>query len=203
MNIELYNRILKSSIELQGELKKNGKGFKHQYFRTEDIVPAVLAKCLEYNFGYIPQFDEKEAKLIVFQTDDKRAEPIIYSLPINIIADPNAEKAIQTIGKLQTYYIRYLLIQAFNICEVDELELVNPDKVKQKKVHLARTHPKENLSPKELDDIFNKIRKNCESDNSACWEVEVWRYYDAFVLTDHDRDVLLDRFKQIFGGVDM
>lgn len=203
MNIELYKRILKCSIELQGELKKHGKGFKHEYFRTEDIVPQVLVKCVENDFGYLPSFTEKEAALTFFQTDDKRADPITYRLPINIIADANPEKAIQTIGKLQTYYIRYLLIQAFNICEVDEIELVDPDKPKNVKKYPTRTPVTENLPSEKLDEIFNRICYKCKQDDSICYEIEVGRYFDEQVITLHDRDVLLERLKNRVGGENM
>ncbi len=206
MNIELYNRILLSSIELQGELKKNGKGFKHKYFRTEDIIPAVLEKCLKHKIGYLPQFEEKIAKLIVFQIDDKRAEPIVYTLPINIIPDTNTERNIQNIGKMQTYYIRYLLIQAFNICEVDEIEWIDPDKVEKKEKKLPnRTRPSENLSEDELNKIFNKILKKCEFSGASCYESNLWAYYDACLINEHDRLVLLSRLQDHFseGGVNM
>ena len=200
VNIILYKRILTISKKLQKELKKNGKGFKHQYFRTEDIVPNILDKCSEYDIGYMTHFTTEYAQLFVFQTDDDKAEIMTYQLPLVLKEDSTPEKTVQLIGKMQTYYTRYLLIQAFNICEVDEIELVNPDKPKNK--FKAREPQTENLSKDELNKMFNKIRKQCPSDDFGCFERKVWACYDMKYINDHDRMVLFEMFKSQTNGGD-
>lgn len=201
MNIILYKRILQISIELQHELKKNGKGFKHQYFRTEDIVPKVLAKCVEYDIGYKPHFTKEYMQLFIFQTDDPRAEVMTYQLPLLLKEDNSPEKTIQLIGKSQTYYIRYLLIQAFNICEVDEIELINPDKPKFK----HREPQTQNLSKEELNNLYRKIRSQCNNNDYGCYENKVWACYDMKHINEHDRDLLFGMFNkfQTTGGEEM
>lgn len=201
MNITLYKRILMISKELQKELKKNGKGFKHRYFRTEDIVPCVLDKCMEYNIGYKPHFTNEYAQLFVFQTDDPKAEMMTYQLPLLLKEDSNPEKTIQLIGKTQTYYIRYLLIQAFNICEVDEIELINPDKPKFKK----REPQIENLSKDKFNELYNKLKHQCSNEDSYCFERKVWACYDNKHINDHDRELMFEMFKksQTSGGENM
>lgn len=185
------------SLELQKELKKNGKGFKHRYYRTEDIEPKILQKCKENNVGYKPWWEDGEYILYVFQTD-KVAEPLKYNLPFAIKEDSTPEKTIQLIGKAQTYYKRYLLIQAFCLCEDDEIEHIDPDKPKK---FPKRKPQKGNLSKAELLKLYENIKKQCEFNNS-CMESKIWACFDSKVINEHDREILLEKAEH-WGGVNM
>ena len=191
--MDLSDKMLEISIELGGELEKKGKGYKHRYFRTEDIIPKVLIKCKEWGIRFHTQFTHEYAK-IKFWDKDNKDDTLTYQLPIIIRGDDGAEKSIQLIGKMQTYYKRYLFIQAFNICEVDELELVEPKPrqvKKQERIPVMKTK-------RELEELYTKIVTNCK-EYDKCVSSQIWAYYDEKIITEEDTHKLLDMYKEDYG----
>lgn len=198
--MDLSDMILEISIELQGELKKKGNGFKHKYFRTEDIIPKVLLKCKQYGIRFQTDFTNEYAKMKLWRRDDP-TDTITYRLPILTTGDSNPEKCIQLVGKMQTYYKRYLFIQAFNICEVDELELIDPSAIEKPEKPVHKINRNRVATPKtkpELDDLYIKIRNNCEKFDK-CISSQIYAYYDENLITEHDCNILLDMYKAEYG----
>ena len=194
MDAELEKRILKISLELQKELKKKGKGFKHTYFRTEDILPAVVEKCLKYDITFKITFEDGYGIIVISRTDRENSEKSVQKLPLTVSSESNPEKSIQLVGKMHTYYRRYLLILAFNVCEVDEIELINPDKPTKKYVKPSF------VTNDELKELYDKLIKQCHG-NYDCFESKVETCFDNGYVTEDGKKWLYDNFKS--GGVNM
>ena len=198
-----YDKIQKISIELQGQLQKEGKGFKHKYFTTEDIIPPILTHCEAEGIGFKTVYQADMVKLDIFDKKN-RDDHEVYTLPIFWGTDNNStEKNIQNVGKLQTYYKRYLLIQAFNICESDEIELFNPEQNKKKVPKRSERIPTTKTKI-ELSKLYLDIQEQCKGKDPTCIESKIWAYHDARLITDGDRDKLLQMYITNYkGGANM
>ena len=95
---------------------------KFTYFETKDIFPVVRKVCKQFNLKTKFNWDTETnvMTLIVTDRDDNSSEE--YDLPVAVPNDAKAGNFMQSIGSIQTYAMRYLYIQCFEITIPDEID---------------------------------------------------------------------------------
>lgn len=190
-NSSLNESIIKIRVELQkSKLKKSGKnkfaGF--DYYELADFLPKLNELMLEENINdrfYIKddyatleiQKDEEIATytmpFVLFDT------PLVYKKDKNgnYVKDKNGDfilgpsmQDIQYLGALNTYYKRYLYLNAFGITDgevidaLDDSDNVKPIEKKNVKVTLATEKQlakiKELYTDEEIKKALNCVKKN-------------------------------------------
>lgn len=132
--MNIYEKVLEArKCFLNASVKKSGRNnFQNfNYFELEDIVPTALKICSELKILPIFSMDIEMAHLKVIDME-KPEDTIHFGSPIPSISETNSNKAIQDIGKIQTYQRRYLYMQFLDIVEADAVDGAKPEKVKSK-----------------------------------------------------------------------
>lgn len=139
----LNESIIKIRVELQkAKLKKSGKnkyaGF--QYFELSDFLPKLNELMNKEKINDIFSIENEEAKLILIKGEEKQE----YKMPFKIFETPISTKVdnktgevkkiksmqdIQYLGALNTYYKRYLYINAFGITDGEIIDGMNNDEI--------------------------------------------------------------------------
>lgn len=120
---KLSNKIQKGKrIFLNSGIKPSGRNNyqKYNYFELKDIEPTLLDVCEELQLSTRFVFSASSANLII--KDEEDSSEVYYSLPLPEVKVDDAKKAMQEIKSIQTYAMRCLYIQAFEIVEVDTIE---------------------------------------------------------------------------------
>lgn len=120
----IYNKIQKGKkIFLEAGIKPTGRNSfqKYNYFEMKDIEPTLLRVCEELQISTRFVFSSTSANLII--RDEEDGIEVYYSLPLpEVKVVDDARKAMQEIGSIQTYAMRYLYIQAFEIVVTDTID---------------------------------------------------------------------------------
>ena len=129
--MSLHEAIIKTRVELQNtKLHKSGKnkfaGF--EYYELSDFLP-TLNKLMSQN-GLNDVFTIKDgyASLSLICGDEKQEYSIpfeMFEVPLNKGGQPSMQQ-IQYLGALNTYYKRYLYLNAFGITDgevIDAMEM--------------------------------------------------------------------------------
>ena len=196
---KLNESIINIRVKLQNaKLKKTGKnkfaGF--DYFELADFLPKLNELMLEENINDRFVIGKDEAKLTLIKGNESQEYVIpfvLFDTPLNKDGKPSMQD-IQYLGALNTYYKRYLLIQAFCLCEDDEIEHIDPNKK-----HIQKRKPQtENLSNEQLDHIFNNICQQCVYSDGGyeCLVNKIYACHDMKAINNHDLDILLERAKK-------
>lgn len=123
-----------------GSITKSGRNNyqKYDYFEVKDIFPLVRKICKKYNLktSIKPNFKEGMFVLKITDKDDNSFEEFYAPLFMNTSGEVGKQN--QDYGRSQTYAMRYLYIQAFEIAVPDEIDNKN-----QKK-NVGKTVPKKN-----------------------------------------------------------
>jgi hypothetical protein len=157
--LNIYGKIAKVKCELQArDIKKTGKS-KFTYFELSDFLPTLnvllmkngLCDNFSINSVVTPEGNILVAQLKIFDTEEM-GECALFSIPFTdyatpehyqkdsrgmILRDKDGEPVtaksmqdIQNLGALNTYYKRYLYLNAFGICEgevFDALVVCEPE----------------------------------------------------------------------------
>lgn len=120
----IYNKIQKGKkIFLEAGIKPTGRNSfqKYNYFEMKDIEHTLLRVCEELQISTRFVFSSTSANLII--RDEEDGIEVYYSLPLpEVKVVDDARKAMQEIGSIQTYAMRYLYIQAFEIVVTDTID---------------------------------------------------------------------------------
>lgn len=120
----IYNKIQKGKkIFLEAGIKPTGRNSfqKYNYFEMKDIEPTLLRVCEELQISTRFVFSSTSANLII--RDEEDGIEVYDSLPLpEVKVVDDARKAMQEIGSIQTYAMRYLYIQAFEIVVTDTID---------------------------------------------------------------------------------
>ena len=123
-----------------GSITKSGRNNyqKYDYFEVKDIFPLVRKICKKYNLktSIKPNFKEGMFVLKITDKDDNSFEEFYAPLFMNTSGDVGKQN--QDYGRSQTYAMRYLYIQAFEIVVPDEIDN------KDQKKNVDKTAPKKN-----------------------------------------------------------
>lgn len=152
---------------LKSELKQSGRNNfqKYRYFELGDIEPILLDFCEEENITTRFNFTSSEALLII--RDEETGEEVYYSIPLPVVETKDPRKAMQEIGSLQTYAMRYLYLQAFEIVINDSIDVQDnthkhPEKNTTNKTR--NTTPLKSSIPKQHN---NNITRNANTSNNT------------------------------------
>mgnify|MGYP001625306745 FL=1 len=177
----LNESIIKIRVDLQkSKIKKSGKnkfaGF--DYYELSDFLPKLNELMLEEGINDIFTIKDGIAKLILLKGDERQE----YEMPFERFATPvnkNGQASMQDIqylGALNTYYKRYLYLNAFGITDGEVIDGMNNEELEtNKKVEktedelIATEEKKEKIKELYTTDeiknyLMNVVKKNKLSD---------------------------------------
>lgn len=160
----LNSSIISIRVKLQNaKLKKSGKnksaGF--EYFELADFLPKLNELMLEEQVNDLFNIDGEKATLTLIKGDERQ----VYSMPFVLFETPvfkcsnsNGEVSeiksmqdIQYLGALNTYYKRYLYLNAFGITDGDIIDAMdNSQEVKAENKTERKATPYQVKKVKEL-----------------------------------------------------
>lgn len=137
LNVYAKLSVLRASVHTT-VLRKKGKGYGYSYFELADFMPPAIEKMAE--IGLASTFnivagrqivDENgvttvvpdKAVLKIINTDDSN-DLVEFESPVASMSMKGGN-AIQAIGSQNTYFRRYLWMNALEICEHDEVDSVD------------------------------------------------------------------------------
>lgn len=134
--LNLNESIIKIRVKLQNsKIKKSGKnkfaGF--EYYELGDFLPKLNELMLEENINDLFTIENDEAKLILIKGEEKQE----YKMPFRIFETPltkdgkQSMQDIQYLGALNTYYKRYLYLNAFGITDGEVIDSMNSEEIKK------------------------------------------------------------------------
>lgn len=177
----LNESIIKIRVDLQkSKIKKSGKnkfaGF--DYYELSDFLPKLNELMLEEGINDIFTIKDGIAKLILLKGDERQE----YEMPFERFATPvnkNGQASMQDIqylGALNTYYKRYLYLNAFGITDGEVIDGMNNEEletnkkvVKTEDELIATEEQKEKIKELYTTDeiknyLMNVVKKNKLSD---------------------------------------
>ena len=140
-----------------GKLSKGGYNNyqKFKYIEAEDLFPIVREVCRKFKLRtkFDWAYDRSMLRLtITDQEDDTKTR---FVIPLANVDAKDPGKYMQDIGRIQTYAMRYLYIQAFELAIPDEID--NKDNRKKPLQNVADTnHPKKNVKKKPITHASKK-----------------------------------------------
>ena len=121
---------------------------KYDYFETKDIFPVVREICNEFKLKTKFDWNQEDNCMILTVKDCEDGTVDTSTIPLAPITANDPGKYMQDVGRIQTYAMRYLYIQVFEIAVPDEID--NKDqkrKVKQEPKKPTNAPKKKNISP--------------------------------------------------------
>ena len=121
---------------------------KYDYFETKDIFPVVREICNEFKLKTKFDWNQEDNCMILTVKDCEDGTVDTSTIPLAPITATDPGKYMQDVGRIQTYAMRYLYIQVFEIAVPDEID--NKDqkrKVKQEPKKPTNAPKKKNISP--------------------------------------------------------
>ena len=112
---------------LEKNIKKNGenKFANYSYYLLSDIMPNIIELCNDVKLFTGFSFDKELAELFIVNIENT-TEQLKYTSPMEELALKGANK-IQSLGGVETYQRRYLLMAAFDIIENDMFDCTNKE----------------------------------------------------------------------------
>ena len=134
--LNLNESIIKIRVKLQNsKIKKSGKnkfaGF--EYYELGDFLPKLNELMLEENINDLFTIEKDEVKLVLMKGEEKQE----YKMPFRIFETPltkdgkQSMQDIQYLGALNTYYKRYLYLNAFGITDGEVIDSMNSEEIKK------------------------------------------------------------------------
>ena len=157
----LNERIISIRVKLQNsKLKKSGNnkfaGF--DYFELADFLPRLNELMLEEGINDLFTIEGDEVALTLLRGEEEQTYkmPFInFSVPVNKSGQPSMQE-IQYLGALNTYYKRYLYLNAFGITDGEVIDRMDNNEYKATKK--STTEKKEvKASPKQIELIQNLV----------------------------------------------
>lgn len=172
---------------------------KYDYLETKDIFPLVRKVCDDFKLktNIKPMLDKPWFVLTITDKEDNSSEQ--FFVPYAQISAGDAGKFMQDFGRCQTYAMRYLYIQAFEIAVPDEIDnkdqrkkvvskpkkVVKPvmsapknlaeSKVEKVKEPVTEEEPTEELVMEKLDECYHLIVEEAGkpfNEASALWQLK-------------------------------
>lgn len=137
---EIYKKIQRGKrYFLEAEIKQSGRNNfqKYNYFELGDIEPIILDICDKEELTTRFNFTVSEALLII--RDEENGDEVYYSIPLPVVTTTDPRKAMQEIGSLQTYAMRYLYLQAFEIVVQDTIDVHDTGKKQNRQTITHKT----------------------------------------------------------------
>lgn len=174
-DLSLNESIIKIRVDLQNlKIKKSGKnkfaGF--DYYELSDFLPKLNELMLQYGVNDKFTIEEEKATLTLIKGNETQT----YSMPFKIFDTPINKKYnkdldeyievksmqdIQYLGALNTYYKRYLYLNAFGITDGEIIDGMNNDDLEKKTT--KRTTKTDKVEEKKETDfrtlLMNELKK--------------------------------------------
>lgn len=139
--VGLNESIISIRVKLQNsKIKKSGKnkyaGF--DYFELADFLPTLNELMKEEGINDIFTIEEEVAKLKLIKGEEVNTYTMPFErfeTPLNKNGQPSMQD-IQYLGALNTYYKRYLYLNAFGITDGEVIDSMNNDELEVKKESL-------------------------------------------------------------------
>lgn len=159
MNDRLVDSRIQEAKKYFRSLEKSGKNnYQHfQYHEAKDIFPVVQQLCDDLDLVTRFSFNEGYATLVVKCNEDKSIA--YYTISTPIIQESNPARYMQEVGKVQTYAMRYLYIQCFEIAVPDEIDGSDTRK-KSEKQALPKNNSKKRAPKPSKDMVDSKQTRN-------------------------------------------
>lgn len=153
----IMKKLLEARITFaQANVNKTGKGVidgnEYTFYTLNDIIPTKNNIFKELGMVDIITYNNQEAKLELFDTDDLK-ESITFTSPMpNDLRSVNLNQ-MMAIGGCQTYQRRYLYVTALDISEPDHVENGNEaeksdDSSEEKSEKTSKSAPKKQTKEK-------------------------------------------------------
>lgn len=125
MNEGLVHDKIQEAKEYFKDLRKTGRNNyqKYNYLESHDIFPVVRSVCKKLKLRTRFNWNTDNITLQITSKEDKSSE--YYNIPVPQIRIEDPDKYMKAVGKTQTYAMRYLYIQAFEIAVPDQVEQQN------------------------------------------------------------------------------
>ena len=134
--LNLNESIIKIRVELQNsKIKKSGKnkyaGF--EYYELSDFLPKLNELMQKEKVNDLFTIENDEVKLTLIKGEEKQE----YKMPFRIFETPltkdgkQSMQDIQYLGALNTYYKRYLYLNAFGITDGEVIDTMNSEEIKK------------------------------------------------------------------------
>lgn len=193
--MNLNETIIKIRVELQNsKIKKSGKnrfaGF--EYFELADFLPKLNELMLEYGVNDRYTIDNDLAKLELIKGEERQEYTmpfVIFPTPLNKNGTPSMQD-IQYLGALNTYYKRYLYLNAFGITDGEVIDSMDSANL-QKGITIKANG---NIEKKTLD-LLSKMSE-LELDTNSDHE-EILKYYKVESNQDMTLEQLEDCIKTL------
>ena len=163
----LNESIIAIRVKLQEtDLQKSGKnrfaGF--EYFELADFLPTLNKLMLEEGINDLFIIDKEFARLTLIKGEEQQTYTIPFEkfdTPLNKNGQPSMQD-IQYLGALNTYYKRYLYLNAFGITDGDVIDSMDSSNLKKGK-KLTEEEEQETLDLLiELDELLIQTETNRE-----------------------------------------
>ena len=133
----LNESIIKIRVELQNsKIKKSGKnshaGF--EYYELADFLPKLNELMLKENVNDNYTIENGEAILTLVKEDEKQSYKMpftMFEVPMTKSGSPMMQE-IQYLGALNTYYKRYLYLNAFGITDGEVIDSLDNNQIVKK-----------------------------------------------------------------------
>ena len=165
---ELNKSIIKIRVDLQNsDIKKSGKnmfGKGFSYFELADFLPRLNELMLENDINDLFTIEKEIASLKIFK--DKEVNE--YQMPFIISKTPNGMQPIQHLGALNTYYKRYLYLNAFGITDGEVIDSMDNNDIPNNKPDKKPDKKPNNNLPQNVtkQDFANYINGKCGENSS-------------------------------------
>ena len=136
---------------------------KFKYIETEDLFPLVREVCQKFKLRTKFEWAYDRSMLRLTITDQEDGSKSRFIIPVAEVDAKDPGKYMQDIGRIQTYAMRYLYIQAFELSVPDEID--NQDQRKKpvqtnskKKINKPKKveTPKKAIPQKQVEQILDK-----------------------------------------------
>ena len=186
----LNESIIKIRVDLQNsKIKKSGKNkfANFDYFELSDFLPRLNELMLEEGINDNFKITNDMAILTLIKGKEKQEYTIpfvIFDTPLtykkdksgNYLKDKNGEyiqvpsmQDIQYLGALNTYYKRYLYLNAFGIVENDVIDKVDNDNLKVDEINyrneLIKYCKENNINMNEVAKNYELVGKKLSNDD--------------------------------------
>lgn len=173
----LNESIIKIRVDLQNsKIKKSGKnkfaGF--DYFELSDFLPKLNELMLEEGVNDNFKITNDTATLTLIKGEEKQeyAMPfVMFNTPLNKSGQPSMQD-IQYLGALNTYYKRYLYLNAFGVTDGEiidsmdnnELKNVNKEAEELQLIYIAKMNDLVNETNSDYEDILKYFEVKSTND---------------------------------------
>lgn len=181
---DVYSKIQKGKMYFMEQgIKKSGRNkfHKFQYYELKDLLPVVLRWMEDNHMSNHYNFSSTEGIMIICDEDTMTSAS--FSIPLPPVNMENPFQAMQVIGGLQTYARRYLLIQAFDIEELDSIDCIDTKKVpKQRKTQQTAKESKPTTT--EIVNMFHEVERSLNNENKELNQINFYSKADELY---HDK----------------